>query len=86
VDASGKMQLIKSEGAEEQAEGMYTEGKNLREEERGAQQNLINQFVSFVFESQKTLNLREFSEMNTQVSSEMLVSVMSILHERLPCS
>ena len=24
--------------------------------------------------------------MNTQVSSEMLVSVMSILHERLPCS
>jgi len=42
--------------------------------------------VKFVFHNQKYINLSEFKEMNTKVSSEMLLSVMSILHERLPCS
>jgi len=32
------------------------------------------------------MDFRLFSEFNTSVSSEMLFSVMSILHERLPCS
>ena len=32
------------------------------------------------------MDARLFSEFNTTVSSEMLFSVMSILHERLPCS
>lgn len=32
------------------------------------------------------MNPKMFSEFNTTVSSEMLFSVMSILHERLPCS
>jgi len=42
--------------------------------------------VGFVFEQQSALNLQQFTEMNTQVSSEMLVSVMAVLHERLPCA
>jgi hypothetical protein len=32
------------------------------------------------------MTLKDFIVFNTQVSSEMLLSVMSILHERLPCS
>ncbi len=68
------------------AEGMFTEGRNMREEEREAQRERIEQFVGFVFEKQAALSLKQFAEMNTRVSSEMLVSVMAVLHERLPCS
>lgn len=32
------------------------------------------------------MKLKDFIEFNTSVSSEMLLSVMSILHDRLPCS
>jgi hypothetical protein len=30
--------------------------------------------------------LAEFNRFNTENSSEMLLSVMSVLHERIPCS
>lgn len=32
------------------------------------------------------MSLEEFIQFNTDVSSEMFVSVMAIFHERLPCS
>lgn len=69
-------------------EGMYhkDEGKHLSEQERTSNKEQIDSFIGFVFENQSQLNLKLFNEFNTQVSSEMLVSVMSILHERLPCA
>lgn len=43
-------------------------------------------FVQFVFEKNLSFTLQNFIDFNTSVSSEMLLSVMSTLHERLPCS
>jgi hypothetical protein len=39
-----------------------------------------------VFEGKTSIGLKDFIEFNTSVTSEMFISVMSILHERLPCS
>ena len=39
-----------------------------------------------VFAEKKAIDLADFVKFNTDVSSEMLLAVMSILHERLPCS
>ena len=39
-----------------------------------------------VFAEKKAIDLADFIKFNTDVSSEMLLAVMSILHERLPCS
>lgn len=49
------------------------------------QQKIID-FVEIVFEGKTSIGLKDFIEFNTSVTSEMFVSVMSILHERLPCS
>jgi len=49
-------------------------------------QQKISDFVEIVFEGKTSIGLKDFIEFNTSVTSEMFVSVMSILHERLPCS
>jgi hypothetical protein len=69
-------------------EGLYqrSEGKDMGEEERGSNTKQINRFVQLVFEQKKMMNLREFIDFNTNVSSEMFISVISIFQERLPCS
>lgn len=56
------------------------------EEERGCTTNQIKHFVSLVFQSKSQFTLKDFIEFNTSVSSEMFISVISILQERLPCS
>ena len=38
------------------------------------------------FEDVPTFTLEKYLEFNSQFSSEMFISVMSILQERLPCS
>jgi hypothetical protein len=38
------------------------------------------------FGSHKTMKLSDFIDFNTSVSSEMFISVMNVIHERLPCS
>jgi len=32
------------------------------------------------------MNLKDFTEFNNSVSSEMFISIISVLQERLPCS
>ena len=65
---------------------MRSEGKDMNEEERLANNKQIKKFVSLVFKQKANMNCREFIDFNTNVSSEMFVSVISILQERLPCS
>lgn len=48
-------------------------------EERGVNTKQINRFVQLVFESKKYMTLKEFVDFNTNVSSEMFISVISIL-------
>lgn len=69
-------------------EGLYnrSDGKDMNDEERGSNQKQIKQFVSLVFDRRLTLTLKEFIEFNLSVSSEMFISVISIIQERLPCS
>ena len=69
-------------------EGLYlrSEGKDMNEEERLANNKQIKKFVSLVFKQKSSMNCREFIDFNTNVSSEMFISVISILQERLPCS
>jgi Ca2+-binding EF-hand superfamily protein len=70
-------------------EGLYnrSEGKDMGEEERGSNQKQIKQFVTMVFSNdRKFLNLKDFIEFNKSVSSEMFISVISVIQERLPCS
>jgi len=49
-------------------------------------QNKISSFTELVFEGRTSIGLKDFIEFNTSVTSEMFISVISILHERLPCS
>jgi hypothetical protein len=49
-------------------------------------QSKISNFTELVFEGRTSIGLKDFIEFNTSVTSEMFISVMSILHERLPCS
>ena len=64
----------------------YEDGRDLRVEERVEIQSKISSFTEIVFEGRTSIGLKDFIEFNTSVTSEMFVSVMSILHEKLPCS
>lgn len=65
---------------------MCSDFSNLNEEDRLQNQKIIDHFVGFLFARKRDLNFSDFCELNTHVSSEMFVAVMSVLHERLPCS
>jgi len=69
-------------------EGLYfsSMGKNDDEDDRKKDTEKITRFIEYVFKEDKTINLAEFTRFNTDNSSEMLLSVMSVLHERIPCS
>ncbi len=58
----------------------------MNDEERGFNQKQIKQFVNLVFDKKSTLTLKDFIDFNISVSSEMFISVISIIQERLPCS
>lgn len=58
----------------------------MNDEERSSNVKKINQFVSLVFSSKSSMSLTEFTDFNSSVSSEMFISVIGILHERLPNS
>lgn len=58
----------------------------MKDEERQHNQSQIENFVSAVFSSKQQMTLSEFILFNTTVTSEMFISVMSVLQERLPCS
>ena len=49
-------------------------------------QKEILTFLDKCFGEKESLNLEEFTKINEEVSSEMLLSIMTLIHERLPCS
>ena len=61
-------------------------GKNDNEEDRQRDTDKILKFIDCVFSSGGSIDFAEFSRFNTENSSEMLFSVMNVLHERIPCS
>jgi hypothetical protein len=69
-------------------EGLYfsSMGKNDDEDDRKKDTEKIIKFIEYVFKDKKSINLADFTRFNTESSSEMLLSVMSVLHERIPCS
>lgn len=58
----------------------------LTTKERNQNNQQVAQFAKLVFQSKAYMNLREFSDFNTNESSEMFLSVISVLQERLPCT
>lgn len=69
-------------------EGLYfsSMGKNDNEDDRERDTEKILNFINCVFTDRKSIDFEEFSRFNTENSSEMLFAVMSVLHERIPCS
>ena len=69
-------------------EGLYEteEGKSLDYTDRILEQEEIRYFIEQIFEDRQEISFDEYCEFNKNVSSEMFFSIMSILHERLPCS
>ena len=80
-------------------EGLYEheEGKVLEYKDRVTDQEDIKNFVNMVFDSTPTtaipqsktnplITFDDYLNFNKKVSSEMFYSIMSVLHERLPCA
>lgn len=72
-------------------EGMYnrtTNGHatNLNREQREQEMREIKNFVQQAFQEVSMFSIEQYLQFNSQISSEMFMSVMSILQERLPCS
>jgi antitoxin component YwqK of YwqJK toxin-antitoxin module len=81
-------------------EGLYEqeEGKILEHKDRISDQEEIKNFVNMVFDSARSsptltsgkqnpqIGFDEYLNFNKKVSSEMFYSIMSVLHERLPCA
>ena len=55
-------------------------------QQRQNEQREIRSFVSCAFQEVSKFDINHYTDFNTNISSEMFVSVMSILQERLPCS
>ena len=58
----------------------------LSEDERDQHTKSIYKFVKDTFANQNEMTFSDFVEFNTNVSSQMFVSVISAIHAKLPCS
>ena len=56
------------------------------QEQRELEQREIKSFVQQTFSEVPSFSIEKYLEFNSQISSEMFISVMSILQERLPCA
>jgi len=55
--------------------------------DRSWDQEEITRFLNVILPGTKqSLNYEEYCKINNKVSSEMFFSLMSIMHERLPCA
>lgn len=66
--------------------GRSTGHAAMNQQQRELEQREIKSFVQKAFEDVPSFTLEKYLEFNSQISSEMFISVMSILQERLPCS
>ena len=49
-------------------------------------QKQILSFLDICFEGKQSINIDQFTEINEKKSSEMLLSIMTLIQDRLPCS
>ena len=54
--------------------------------QRTQEQKDIRAFLECAFEKFSQFNLTNYIDFNSNISSEMFVSIMTIFHERLPCA
>ena len=65
---------------------MASEGKAMNHIQREQEKKDIKGFLDYAFGTFSQFNLAKYIDFNSNISSEMFVSVMTILHERLPCA
>lgn len=70
------------------SEGLYNsdQGKNLEYKDRISEQQELKAFTAKVFSHKREFSFADYKEFISNVSSEMYFSLMSLLHEQLPCS
>ncbi len=65
------------------------EGRHLDHKDKLAEQEEISNYVDRIFAEfpgLKHLNFENFSHIVSHVSSEMFLSMMALLHQKLPCA
>lgn len=69
-------------------EGNYLpeDGRGTDFKQRMLEQKELTNFVNTIFEGKESLSLEDYNIINKEKSSEMLFSLLSLLHDRLPCS
>lgn len=61
-------------------------GVDINQKTRKQQQKSILEFIDKIFGEHKYLTLEEYIRINQDVSSEMFVSLMRVLHSCIPCT
>lgn len=69
-------------------EGLYdvSEGKNLNQQDRDAQQKEINDHINEIFGKKEKITYNDYVSIIKEISSDIFLSLMVVLHEKLPCS
>lgn len=69
-------------------EGTFSQGGGGYEEfsTRVKIQEEISELIDLVFKEKENLDLAQFQEINETISSDMLVTVLTLLRDKLPCS
>jgi len=50
------------------------------------EQKEINRFLDKILGDKKRIQIEKYRYINTQVSSEMVLSILQLLQDKLPCS
>ena len=80
--------ILKDKSTKGDKEGIYNqEGGGVEDfSMRIKIQEEISQLLDLTFKKKEKINLEEFQEINENVTSDMLVTVLSLLKDKLPCS
>lgn len=81
--------VLRDENAEErEKEGTFSQGGGGYDEfhTRVKIQEEISELIDLVFKDKDKIDLAEFQEINETITSDMLVTVLSLLRDKLPCS
>jgi len=80
--------ILKDEKEKKEKEGMFSQEGGGDEEfsTRIKIQEEISELLDLVFEGKDKLGLEEFQKINEEHTSDMLVTVLTLLRDRLPCS
>jgi len=53
---------------------------------RKDEQRIITEFIDKIFGSKEYLTFSDYQDINTNISSEMFIAIMRVLHNTLPCT